>query len=193
MVALVCVNYHMQAIVFTEAKKHFSSAIEPLEGIHHKIMQLAKKTASPEFEVVEALPTARVAEILRVVGQSEMKVVFFGRTSNGKSTVINALLKSKVLPSGPGSTTTTLCYLRGQSATTEGGFVKFKGSNESLPVEVCLQLLHTGLNWPCTYAFLLDYSFHQLCIHVCTVCGQWCDQFLPLYLFLLAVICSGTG
>ena len=69
-----------------------------------------------------------------------MKVGFFGRTSNGKSTVINALLKSKVLPSGYGSTTTTVCYIRGQSTATEGGFVEFVGSNERIPVEVCFQV-----------------------------------------------------
>ena len=128
------------SIAFKEAKNDFSIAIEPLEESHHEVMQLAEKSASPDFEDLKALPNARVTEILRIVERSEMKVVFFGRTSNGKSTVINALLKSKVLPSGPGSTTTTVCYLRGQSTITEGGFVRFEGSKESLPVEVCLQL-----------------------------------------------------
>ena len=131
----------MQAsVAFSEAKKHFSSAIESLEENHRKVIQLAEKTASQELEDVKGLSTARVAEILKVVERSEMKVVFFGRTSNGKSTVINALLKSKVLPSGYGSTTTTVCYIRGQSTPSEGGFVEFVGSNERIPVEVCLQV-----------------------------------------------------
>ena len=104
------------------------------------MIQLAEKTASPELEDVKGLSTARVAEILKVVERSEMKVVFFGRTSNGKSTVINALIKSKVLPSGPASTTTTVCYIRGQSTAIEGGFVEYDGSNERIPVEVCLQV-----------------------------------------------------
>ena len=101
-------------------------------------MQLAEKTASPELEDVRGLSTARVAEILNVVERSEMKVVFFGRTSNGKSTVINALLKSKVLPSGYGSTTTDICYIRGQNTATEGGSVMIGGSNGFLTVQVCL-------------------------------------------------------
>ena len=103
-------------------------------------MQLAEDTASPELEDVKGLSTARVAEILKVVKRSEMKVVFFGRTSNGKSTVINALLKSDVLPSGFGSTTEGICYIRGQSTASKGGFVEFDGSNERIPVEVCLQV-----------------------------------------------------
>ena len=130
----------MQATVaFAEAKKLFNEAIESLEESHCEVMQLARKTRSPEFEDVRGLSTARVAEILKVVERSEMKVVFFGRTSNGKSTVINALLKSDVLPSGFGSTTEGICYIRGQSTDNEGGFVEFDGSNEHIPVEVCLQ------------------------------------------------------
>ena len=128
----------MQAsVAFTEAKKHFSSAIEPLEESHRAAVQLAEKTASPEFEDLKALPTARVEEILKVVGRSEMKVVFFGRTSNGKSTLINALLKSKVLPSGHGSTTTDICYIRGHTTDIEGGSVMIEGSNGLLKVQVC--------------------------------------------------------
>ena len=91
-IAAVCLYYIIQAsVAFSEAKKHFSGAIESLEENHYKVMQLAEKTASPEFEGVRGLSTARMAEILKVVERSEMKVVFFGRTSNGKSTVINAL------------------------------------------------------------------------------------------------------
>lgn len=39
-----------------------------------------------------------------------MKVAFFGRTSNGKSSVINAMLRDKILPSGIGHTTN--CFLQ---------------------------------------------------------------------------------
>ena len=142
--AAVCVYYIIQAsVAFSEAKKLFNGAIESLEESHHEVMQLAEDTASPEFGDVKGLSTARVAEILKVVERSEMKVVFFGRTSNGKSTVINALLKSKVLPSGFGSTTKGICYIRGQSTASKGGFVEFDGSNE-IPVEVCLQVCIKG-------------------------------------------------
>ena len=38
-----------------------------------------------------------------------MKVAFFGRTSNGKSTVVNAMLSDRILPVGIGHTTN--CFL----------------------------------------------------------------------------------
>ena len=71
-----------------------------------------------------------------IVDRSEMKVVFFGRTSNGKSTLINALLKCQVLPTGDGSVTNCFCLIKGQSRTTEGGYIKLEDSDEELPVEV---------------------------------------------------------
>lgn len=42
-----------------------------------------------------------------------MKVAFFGRTSNGKSSVINAMLREKILPSGIGHTTNCFCQVEG--------------------------------------------------------------------------------
>ena len=40
----------------------------------------------------------KVDGIRGVLSRDHMKVVFFGRTSNGKSTVINALLGESILP-----------------------------------------------------------------------------------------------
>ena len=77
-----------------------------------------------------------MAAAKRVADCSEMKVVFFGRTSNGKSTLINALLKCQVLPTGDGSVTNCFCLIKGQSRTTEGGYVKLEDSDEEHPVEV---------------------------------------------------------
>jgi hypothetical protein len=39
-----------------------------------------------------------------------MKVAFFGRTSNGKSTAVNSLLGERILPMGIGHTTS--CFLQ---------------------------------------------------------------------------------
>ena len=48
-----------------------------------------------------------------------MKVVFFGRTSNGKSTVINAMLREKILPTGIGHTTHCFLQVEGCEAGDE--------------------------------------------------------------------------
>ena len=47
----------------------------------------------------------KLASILEVTGRRHLKTVFFGRTSSGKSSTVNALLEDKVLPTGLGHTT----------------------------------------------------------------------------------------
>lgn len=62
----------------------------------------------------------KVHGIKDVLCRDHMKVAFFGRTSNGKSSVINAMLRDKILPSGIGHTTN--CFLQ----------VKFKNEKNQL-------------------------------------------------------------
>ncbi|CAF1364439.1 unnamed protein product [Rotaria magnacalcarata] len=52
----------------------------------------------------------KVSRILSIISRDHMKVVFFGRTSNGKSTVMNAMLRERILPVGMGHTTN--CFLQ---------------------------------------------------------------------------------
>lgn len=73
---------------------------------------------------------AKMAEMEKVISRDQMKVVFFGRTSNGKSTVINALLKEKILPVGIGATTRCFICVTGQNDTEEGGRAIFDDSND---------------------------------------------------------------
>lgn len=68
-----------------------------------KIVDSEKVKQSDEF-------VAKVHGIRDVLCRDHMKVAFFGRTSNGKSSVINAMLRDKVLPSGIGHTTN--CFLQ---------------------------------------------------------------------------------
>jgi len=55
----------------------------------------------------------RTEKIREVLERDHMKVAFFGRTSNGKSTVINAILRERVLPAGIGHTTNCFCSVAG--------------------------------------------------------------------------------
>ncbi|KAL7991004.1 hypothetical protein Chor_014434 [Crotalus horridus] len=61
-----------------------------------------------EFKKIQAYKN-KLAVIGEVLARRHMKVAFFGRTSSGKSSVINAMLWDKVLPSGIGHTTN--CFL----------------------------------------------------------------------------------
>jgi len=57
----------------------------------------------------------QVCNIRDILSRQHLKVVFFGRTSSGKSTLINALLGEKVLPSGIGHTTNCFIQIQGTS------------------------------------------------------------------------------
>ena len=63
----------------------------------------------------------QVLNIREVLGRQQVKVVFIGRTSSGKSTLINALLGEKVLPTGLGHTTSCFVQVKGKenARTTE--------------------------------------------------------------------------
>ena len=56
---------------------------------------------------------ASLKRLVKATGQDQMKVAFLGSTSNGKSTVLNALLRDKVLLVGKGSTTKCFCTITG--------------------------------------------------------------------------------
>ena len=60
----------------------------------------------------------KVVCIREVLARDHMKVAFFGRTSNGKSSVINAMLRDKILPSGIGHTTSCFLQVEGMSVLT---------------------------------------------------------------------------
>ena len=55
----------------------------------------------------------QVLNIREVLGRQQVKVVFIGRTSSGKSTLINALLGERVLPTGLGHTTSCFVQVKG--------------------------------------------------------------------------------
>lgn len=65
--------------------------------------------------------TDKVAGIREILSRDRMKVAFFGRTSNGKSTVINAMLRNRILPSGIGHTTN--CFLQVEGTDGHEAFI----------------------------------------------------------------------
>lgn len=76
----------------------------------------------------------KVAAIRQVLARDHMVVAFFGRTSNGKSSVINAMLRDRILPSGIGHTTNCFCQVEGTDGK-EAYLIK-EGSEEKLNVTV---------------------------------------------------------
>ncbi|XP_043682720.1 transmembrane GTPase Marf isoform X3 [Vespula pensylvanica] len=82
----------------------------------------------------------KVHAIRDVLKRDHMKVAFFGRTSNGKSTVINAMLRDKILPSGIGHTTN--CFLQVEGSENGEAYLITEGSTEKQPVQSVGQLGH---------------------------------------------------
>lgn len=78
----------------------------------------------------------KVSAIREVLHRDHMKVAFFGRTSNGKSSVINAMLKDKILPSGIGHTTNCFCQVEGVDG--DDAYLVKEGSDEKLNVFVSI-------------------------------------------------------
>ncbi|XP_059200480.1 mitofusin-1-like [Centropristis striata] len=84
--------------------------------------------------------STKLSTIREVLLRRHMKVAFFGRTSNGKSTVINAMLRDRVLPSGIGHTTN--CFLRVEGTDGDEAYLTTEGSAERRSVTTVNQLAH---------------------------------------------------
>ncbi|NXW48903.1 MFN1 protein, partial [Nyctiprogne leucopyga] len=82
----------------------------------------------------------KLAVIGEVLSRRHMKVAFFGRTSSGKSSVINAMLWDKVLPSGIGHTTN--CFLSVEGTDGDKAYLMTEGSDEKRSVKTVNQLAH---------------------------------------------------
>ena len=89
---------------------------------------------------------AQVSGISEVLARDQMKVVFFGRTSNGKSTAVNAMLQDKILPMGIGHTTN--CFLSVHGSDLPDAYILTPESNDKRNVKVCHQ---EGGHWRYMY------------------------------------------
>ena len=90
----------------------------------------AKDAISKTFGLIHD----RLTETQSYMKRDHMKVAFFGRTSNGKSSVVNALLGSKVLPAGIGHTTN--CFVSVLGGDSEKGYLLKSGSQERQDIKV---------------------------------------------------------
>ncbi|KAA0713694.1 Mitofusin-2 [Triplophysa tibetana] len=136
--------------------KHFVTAKKKINGIFEQLAAYIKESSAfleetysneeldpvtTEEQVAEVQGyLSKVAGIAEVLSRRHMKVVFFGRTSNGKSSVINAMLWDKVLPSGIGHTTN--CFLRVEGTDGNEAFLLTEGSDEKKSVKTVNQLAH---------------------------------------------------
>lgn len=114
--------------LFGEAKDKINGLYLRLDNCVNKAFQFYSDTQlEPEIiknvDIDQLRRLNKSIEIIRgVLSRNQMKVAFFGRTSNGKSTVINAILHDKVLPMGYGHTTG--CFLQIQGNQENEAFLE---------------------------------------------------------------------
>uniref|UniRef100_A0AAY4BCE1 Dynamin-type G domain-containing protein n=1 Tax=Denticeps clupeoides TaxID=299321 RepID=A0AAY4BCE1_9TELE len=134
---------------FVLAKRKISDVFELLLGYVQETSAFVAETCqnaaleqiarTDQLDEIQAY-TSRLTTIREVLARRHMKVAFFGRTSNGKSTVINAMLRDRVLPSGIGHTTN--CFLSVEGTDEDKAYLKTEGSEEEQSIKTVNQLAH---------------------------------------------------
>ncbi|XP_046884022.1 mitofusin-1 [Hypomesus transpacificus] len=136
--------------------RHFVVAKRTINAVFDLLLEYVKEGSefveatwrSPDLEQVaveeqclEVQSCAKKLAVIReVLARRHMKVSFFGRTSNGKSTVINAMLRDRVLPSGIGHTTN--CFLRVEGTDRDEAYLTIEGSEDRKSIKTVNQLAH---------------------------------------------------
>lgn len=184
--------------LFGEAKESIEEIYLKLENCIKKALQFYSKTRI-EQEIITTIDTNRLECLIKsikiireILARNQMKVAFFGRTSNGKSTVINAILHDYVLPMGIGHTTG--CFLQIQGNPENEAFMQIQrndGDEERLPIQSVLHIANTlntnslecsnlvKIQWPISKCPLLG---HQVVlvdspgVDVEENLDQWIDQ-----------------
>ncbi|CAD6199928.1 unnamed protein product [Caenorhabditis auriculariae] len=130
---------------FREAKKvlgevygELKENITELEGVYNGI-QGDDIVAPPQREEIDAMKES-VRTIMETFQRDNMKVVFFGRTSNGKSTTVNAMLHEKVLPQGMGHT--TCCFLQVQGCDEDVGYLQLDDNPQRIDISMLGKMGH---------------------------------------------------
>lgn len=131
--------------IFVLAKKKindiFATINEYVEETYIFLKTLSDNDVVTEIQVQEVYQLQdKIKGIREVLTRDHMKVVFFGRTSNGKSSVVNAMLQDKILPSGLGHTTN--CFLQVEGSESSEAYVIAEDSTEPQSVQSVSHLAH---------------------------------------------------
>ncbi|EDW25075.1 GL23042 [Drosophila persimilis] len=140
---------------------------------HLEIMMAALKD-NPLIEegIMEQLQgyQKKVQAIDSMLMRKRMKVAFFGRTSSGKSAVINAMLHQRILPSAMGHTTSCFCEVQATDGEAVEEHVRIGAEEQHLDLDSLQDLAsaqsprslppHTLLhvNMPRSRCILLDHD-----------------------------------
>ncbi|VDM82884.1 unnamed protein product [Strongylus vulgaris] len=130
--------------IYTDLGKHVDElddvykdiAVPPAPGAGDSAQCMVPDEQAAEIEQFRE----SIRTIMETFRRDNMKVVFFGRTSNGKSTTINAMLHAKILPQGMGHT--TCCFLQVQGCNEDTGYLLLEDNPERIPIEQLSKMGH---------------------------------------------------
>ncbi|XP_068137160.1 mitofusin-1 [Hyperolius riggenbachi] len=124
--------------IFDQLVEYISEGVTFVEETYRN-PKLRNIATEDDFREIENFKR-KLSGIGEVLARRHMKVAFFGRTSSGKSTVINSMLWDKVLPSGIGHTTN--CFLSVAGTEGDKAYLMTEGSEEKKSVKTVNQLAH---------------------------------------------------
>ncbi|OCT80747.1 mitofusin 1 L homeolog isoform X1 [Xenopus laevis] len=124
--------------IFDQLVEYVSEGVTFVEATFQN-PELNNVSTEDDLKKIQASKT-KLAGIGEVLARRNMKVAFFGRTSSGKSTVINSMLWDKVLPSGIGHTTN--CFLSVEGTDGDKAYLMTESSEEKKSVKTVNQLAH---------------------------------------------------
>ncbi|VDN59456.1 unnamed protein product [Dracunculus medinensis] len=123
---------------FAEAKKFMGDIYADLEAYIDELTKFYRdvingQTIVPDEQMQEVEKfKGSISTIRDMFMRDTMKVAFFGRTSNGKSSVINAMLHSKILPQGMGHT--TCCFIQVEGSPDNEKYII--SENSTSPINI---------------------------------------------------------
>lgn len=117
---------------FPKAKKHIFNIFSELDSYVANAKEYYENCDILDESSTDRLRdmNATIGAIKNVISRNRMKVAFFGRTSNGKSTAINAILGDEVLPTSSGDTTSCFLQIHGNKGNEAFLVVQRKDDDE---------------------------------------------------------------
>ncbi|XP_046571955.1 transmembrane GTPase Marf-like [Haliotis rubra] len=138
-------NQRSDLQMFGQAKKKIDDIFKDIGQFVQETDTLVDEIGTTFQEILPADVSAKVKgfkkkvqDIRKVIQRKGMKVVVFGRTSSGKSTLINAMLRDKIMPSGKGHTTN--CFIQVEGWDTKKADLLTEESDQPKDIESLKQL-----------------------------------------------------
>ncbi|RNA04019.1 transmembrane GTPase Marf isoform X1, partial [Brachionus plicatilis] len=133
--------------LFKQAKQSMNSIYQDFNSIISEINAFFDSAELKSSDVVSYAEIQKIQGfkdkcegLIKMISRDRMKCVFFGRTSNGKSSTINAMLHQKILPMGIGHTTNCFLQVEGSDLSEQDACFYIPGCDQPEQIKNLLNL-----------------------------------------------------